>query len=416
MKLPIYTLSHLIDRERYIRSYKAGRVHASDAQHDGGRPLREDDFDAVINSLEESTAAIDRHTIQLEEQRNALAQLQALNRAPAQPSTSSGLNINDRLRTQAHLQTEDEDSIDDLRRRVTQAERQSKDDVGSLRTLVHNQLNQDDQLLKSLQTTMRALSAASPQAIDSSGIDKLCSRLVDLRSQCMQNHINSVYEKALSSATDNMYNNDGSSQATTDTNEVAGLEEELDSLMIEATAVLQMVVENEHRRTIDSALAESYFQADKQKQQRIDHVSLACPTQRLSTDMELGQRYTPASGITSQYLVLTRSGRIRQRSCFAYGTVYASDSHRNTYTCEWQTFDGEDCFCTTASWLETCVSRRRGANCHAGIVATTQHPVAQGQANFGQDRRIVPIVARRTQVSLRRSFCIRESNASQASH
>lgn len=240
--------------------------------------MQEHDFESAIDSLEASTAAIEKQTAILEAQRDALRQLQVLNRQPVSSTSDSDEKRSTQARSKAQLDLETGELSDTIQQRLGMVQRQAESNLTSLKSSAQRQLDKDDRLLDGLQKVTNKLTPLDPSAARLPDFSTLAHALTKLESRIVKERTNSTYldsVKELESETTNMTHQDNEQAAQ----EVFELTEELDCLIPEVDSVLGMAVDKQYRAPIMKAIAESDKQAQLQQQKWLDYVSSSSPLQ-----------------------------------------------------------------------------------------------------------------------------------------
>lgn len=246
----------------------------------GGNPLQESDFESAIASLESSTAAIERQCATMEAQREALQALQNQN------GTSSSLARvqNQQRQSRARAKTQKDLEIDELaetvRYRAVTVERQIEASLALLKSSTKRQLDKDDRLLDGLQKLMSKVEPIESNEARMLEVEQLSRALVTLQSKIVKDRTNKVYLTALEAARSaDEADGTGALQSEDDqeNEHTIALTEELDSLIAEIDSVLEMVIDNQHRRPILEALKRSDSEALREQKQWQDYVRYCYP-------------------------------------------------------------------------------------------------------------------------------------------
>lgn len=204
--------------------------------------LREHEIQDAIHELTRSTEAINKQTDALRQQQDALSRLMA----------SSGKNGHARANLEAkraHAWESDQKALNTavdllsqrLRYQVSELEQQSKGAQGDMTSIVEEMLRSDDKLLSSLQKVGWELDTEDPQETATvAKLREICARLIKYTVECIRTKLDRVYLEALEA-----FSKAGTDkQASKD--EIAALQDELESLYSEIWPVAQMSVEQQH--------------------------------------------------------------------------------------------------------------------------------------------------------------------------
>lgn len=241
------------------------------ASHGMSRPLQENDFESAINSLETSTAAIEKQTAILEAQRDALTKIQHLNRQPTSTISDNDEKRANQTRTKAQLDLETTELTENIQQRVTVTKRHAESSLNLLRTSSKRQLDKDDRLLDGLQKVMFKLAPLESSERRLPDFNTLSDALVKLGSKLIKDRANATYLEVLdglADETDGLEHQNNAQAAQ----EAYALAEELESLITEVDSVLDMTISRRYRAPIVSALKLSDAQAQLEQQSWLEYV------------------------------------------------------------------------------------------------------------------------------------------------
>jgi hypothetical protein len=233
--------------------------------------MQEPDFESAINSLETSTAAIEKQTAILEAQRDALKKLQHLNREPTSTITDNDEKRSIQARTKAQLDLETNELTESIQQRVTVTQRHADSSLNMLKTSSRRQLDKDDRLLDGLQKVMFKLAPLESSEKRLPDSNSLSHALVKLESKIIKDRTNTTYLEVLDGLADETdgFEHQSSAQAT---QEAYALAEELESLILEVDSVLDMTISRRYRAPIVNALKLSDAQAQLEQHSWLEYV------------------------------------------------------------------------------------------------------------------------------------------------
>ncbi|KAG9694454.1 hypothetical protein KCU95_g5631, partial [Aureobasidium melanogenum] len=304
------TSSTLLSPEELdMHAYISQSNYKIPSSHGMPRPMQEPDFESAIDSLEASTAAIEKQTAILEAQRDALKKLQHLNRQPSSTVSDSDEKRSSQARAKAQLDLETKELTDSIQQRVNVTKRHADSSLNLLRTSSQRQLEKDDRLLDGLQKVMfklAPLESSEKQLPDSNALSRA---LVKLESKIIKDRTNATYLGALESLadeTDDFEHQDSAHAAQ----EAYALAEELESLITEVDSVLDMAISRRYRAPIINALKLSDAQAQLEQQNWFEYVvrtldELARKTEDLALCTQDALAYTTAISQVSDVLAET---------------------------------------------------------------------------------------------------------------
>lgn len=235
------------------------------------RPMQESDFESAIDSLEASTAAIEKQTARLEAQRDALRKLQHLTREPSSTVSDDDEKRSSQARAKAQLDLETKELTESIQQRVTVTRRHADSSLNLLKTSSQRQLDKDDRLLDGLQKVMFKLAPLETSETQLPDFNALSRVLVKLESKTIKDRTNATYLEALDSLANET--DDFEHQSSTQVaHEAYALAEELQSLITEVDSVLDMTISRRYRAPIVNALKLSDAQAQLEQQNWLEYV------------------------------------------------------------------------------------------------------------------------------------------------
>jgi hypothetical protein len=233
--------------------------------------MQETDFENAINTLEASTAAIEKQTAILEAQRNALRKLQAINQEPVSTISESDEKKSSQARTKAQLDLETNELTEVIQQRVVATRRHAESSLNLLKTSSQRQLDKDDRLLDGLQKVVFKLAPLESSETKLPDFNLLSNALVKLEGKLIKDRTNATYIQTLNSLageTDGFEHDDNAQAAQ----EAYALAEELESLITEVDSVLEMTISRRYRAPIVNALKLSDTQAQLEQQSWLEYV------------------------------------------------------------------------------------------------------------------------------------------------
>ncbi|THW18199.1 hypothetical protein D6D23_07787 [Aureobasidium pullulans] len=273
------------------------------------QPMQETDLENAINTLEASTAAIEKQTAILEAQRNALMKLQALNQEPVSTISESDEKKSSQARTKTQLDLETDELTEVIQQRVGATKRHAESSLNLLKTSSQRQLDKDDRLLDGLQKVMFKLAPLESSETKLPDFNLLSNALVKLEGKLIKDRTNATYIQTLNNLageTDGIEHDDNAQAAQ----EAYALAEELESLITEVDSVLEMTISRRYRAPIVNALKLSDAQAQLEQQSWLEYVvrtlhELAQKTEDLASCTQDTLAYTSAISHVSDALAQT---------------------------------------------------------------------------------------------------------------
>ncbi|KAI5205175.1 hypothetical protein E4T39_03277 [Aureobasidium subglaciale] len=273
------------------------------------QPMQESDFEAAINSLEASTAAIEKQIGMLEVQRGALAKLQTLNREPDSIVSDDDEKRSNQARIKAQLDLETTELTDEIQQRVSVTRRHAESSLNMLKTSSQRQLDKDDRLLDGLQKVMFKIAPLQSSEKQFPDFNTISRALVKLESRIIKDRTNNTYLETLDSLANETdgFEHQSNAQAA---QEAYALAEELESLITEVDSILEMTISRRYRAPIVNALKLCDAQAQLEQQSWLEYAvrtldELAHKTEDLAACTQDALAYTSAISHVSDALVET---------------------------------------------------------------------------------------------------------------
>ncbi|KAI4725709.1 hypothetical protein E4T49_06562 [Aureobasidium sp. EXF-10728] len=273
------------------------------------RPMQEPDFESAIDSLETSTAAIEKQTAILEAQRDALQKLRILNREPTSTASNSEEKRSTQARTKAQLDLETNELTETIQQRVSVIRRHAESSLNMLKTSSQRQLDKDDRLLDGLRKVMFKLAPLESSEKQFPDFSTLSRTLVQLEAKIIKDRTNATYLETLGSLANEIddFEHKTNGEAA---HEAYALAEELESLITEVDSVLEMTISRRYRAPIVNALKLTDAQAQLEQQSWLEYVvrtldELARKTDDLASCTQDALAYTSAITQVSDALAET---------------------------------------------------------------------------------------------------------------
>ncbi|CAD0081654.1 unnamed protein product, partial [Aureobasidium vineae] len=271
------------------------------------RPIQEPDFESAIDSLETSTAAIEKQTAILEAQRDALQKLQTLNREPTSTISNTDEKRSTQARTKAQLDLETNELTESIQQRVSVTRRHADSSLNMLKTSSQRQLDKDDRLLDGLQKVMFKLAPLESSRKQLPDFNTLSHALVKLKAKIIKDRTNTTYLEALAGLANEIdgFEHKANGQAA---HEAYALAEELESLITEVDSVLDMIISRRYRAPIVNALKICDAQAQLEQQSWLEY------TDDLASCTQDALAYTSAITQVSDALAETLPPQVQAQS------------------------------------------------------------------------------------------------------
>ncbi|KAF2098791.1 hypothetical protein NA57DRAFT_76030 [Rhizodiscina lignyota] len=235
----------------------------------GSHAVNEDDLLSAIESLESSTAAIEKHQKVLEGQKSALQQL--IGRNFSHESVETERDEHPGLpdaHESSRLKVAVEETVESINEDVSTTSDMVTSTVRSLATYASERLSSDDQTLEAI-SKLDLQNSQGPQMTDTKIIEQWCRSLVSFRTAEVKARIESIYNSAVTEASEGAVDTslDSNSQQEKD-----ALQSELQTLREEIASVAEMVVENELRKPVVTFIERSASERVRAQREWLDYV------------------------------------------------------------------------------------------------------------------------------------------------
>lgn len=236
----------------YEKQGKHSRRRGGDDAGLAGRPLSDADFEAAINSLEASTAAIEQQSKLLQSQKHAFQELKSRHSSNSIPSQGHEKRSKRLAREKTQFEFEGNELSESIRLRLQSLQKQTDSSSIGIPSAVDRILDKDDRLLDGLQTVIPKLNTTDQSDCHMAEVERLCQSLAVLSTREIRARIDATYTSTLASATnpENTTHEDEEDKAHTD-----ALRAELNELSTEISSLAAMAVDTHHRIPLTRALS-----------------------------------------------------------------------------------------------------------------------------------------------------------------
>lgn len=229
-----------------------------------GRPLDDDELEAAIDSLEASTAAIDRQCQIMEQQKVALQKLKSQNTHSDSSFLAQEKRLQKYTREKAQLDLEIDELSATTKDRLRTYMKQTDATTGSLDASLNRLLEKDDRLIDGLQKLLPKLADTALDKDETQEVEQLCATLTDLSVSSIRSRLDSTYRQTLLE-----YTRRQKSTSTTLTDQQAKQREtlraELEELGGEIEGLVTIVIDNQYRKSLKSGLTSARSEGHAQK-------------------------------------------------------------------------------------------------------------------------------------------------------
>ena len=247
-----------------LRFYEKHGISATPEAPNQGRPLDDDELEAAIDSLEASTAAIDRQCQIMEQQKIALQKLKSQNNHSDSAFLAQEKRQQKFTREKAQLDLDIDELSVATKDRLRASMRQTDATTGSLDASLNRLLEKDDRLLDGLQKLLPKLADSSLDRDEAQEVEQLCLTLTDLSVQSIRARLDSTYRQSLLD-----YSRRQLSTAVPLTDQQARQREtlhaELEELGGEIEGLVTIVIDNQYRKSLKSGLSSARAEGQAQK-------------------------------------------------------------------------------------------------------------------------------------------------------
>lgn len=247
-----------------VRFYERQGASAISDSVPYGRPLDDDELEAAIDSLEASTAAIDRQCQIMEQQKVALQKLKSQNTHSDSSFLAQEKRLQKYTREKAQLDFEIDELSATTKDRLRTCMKQTDATTGSLDASLNRLLEKDDRLIDGLQKLLPKLADTALDRDETQEVEQLCATLTDLSVSSIRSRLDSTYRQTLLE-----YTRRQKSTSTTLTDQQAKQREtlraELEELGGEIEGLVTIVIDNQYRKSLKSGLTSARSEGHAQK-------------------------------------------------------------------------------------------------------------------------------------------------------
>ncbi|KAF1982766.1 hypothetical protein K402DRAFT_339824 [Aulographum hederae CBS 113979] len=217
------------------------------------RPMQDDELQEAINSLESSTATIEKHAETLAVQKAALLAL-STHSNDSTPRAERATTTRNRRRAQeaGHLNFDIEDLSATVKDQLSISQKQSSAALTSITSCVADRLSSDDRKLAILSQLSSRTDPGTADPQSSKDVERWCRALIDFKTSEVRARIEAIQLSNSAEFADKR--NGATRDAAAAAGEKEALEAELQSLREEIDSVSEMVIENEFQGPIVSSL------------------------------------------------------------------------------------------------------------------------------------------------------------------
>lgn len=247
-----------------VRFYERQGASAVSDSVPYGRPLDDDELEAAIDSLEASTAAIDRQCQIMEQQKVALQKLKSQNTHSDSSFLAQEKRLQKYTREKAQLDLEIDELSATTKDRLRTCMKQTDATTGSLDAGLNRLLEKDDRLIDGLQKLLPKLADTALDRDETQEVEQLCATLTDLSVSSIRSRLDSTYRQTL---LDYTRRQKSPSMTLTDqqTKQRETLRAELEELGGEIEGLVTIVIDNQYRKSLKSGLTSARSEGHAQK-------------------------------------------------------------------------------------------------------------------------------------------------------
>ncbi|KAK4499020.1 hypothetical protein PRZ48_009532 [Zasmidium cellare] len=272
----------LLTKDELKFAEKTG-VEASDPATSGGRPLSEAELEAAIDSIEASTAAIEKQCAVLESQRKALREIQARNAVQKDDGSVRETREKKLARERAQLDFDTDDVSQTTAGRLRNLSKQSDSATSGIPSSVERIFEKDDRLLDGLQKILPKFSNSLESDSENADVEQLCSTLAALSGREIRARLDKVYHETLAE-TSRLQNGSASTELSeSKMKQRSTLRAELDELGSEIDGLVAIAVDHQFRKPLKRGMVSAQVDSQAQKARWAEYTvaALAYLTSRL---------------------------------------------------------------------------------------------------------------------------------------
>jgi hypothetical protein len=255
--------STLLSKDELLFYQKHGIGESSPAVAAAGRPFSDHEFELAIDSLETSTAAIEKQCHMLEQQKRALQKLQSQNASVESIAAAREQRSSKSAREKAALDFDIDELSQSTSNRLRTSIKQVDATTGSLPASVDRILEKDDRLLDGLQKLLPQLTDAPSGKHESVEVEELCSALTTLTVREIQARLDRVYQQSLLEYARRQAPEKPLSDHQVKQREL--LRAELKELSGEIEGLVAIAIDNQYRKPLKHGLLSARGDAQSQK-------------------------------------------------------------------------------------------------------------------------------------------------------
>ncbi|OCK82052.1 hypothetical protein K432DRAFT_349774 [Lepidopterella palustris CBS 459.81] len=248
--LEVPTLLSREELELYCAISKRGTARLDETEALNIRPHYDNDLNAAVEALQNSTAAIEKQCHVLEAQKEALEALKALNKPDLQVEHTRNDRRRREIQEKARLDIAVEDVSSSITETLTEVQRDTKSEHSSLVAFTGERLASDDKILTALPNIASNIGSNTEVSSETKSIDQWCQAIASFRAAEIKARVDSTYQTKLLSRDDLSFVNGSQDELFV---EKQALQGELETLYTEIASVAEMVVDRELREPIRQA-------------------------------------------------------------------------------------------------------------------------------------------------------------------
>lgn len=224
---------------------RKGLLHQYESEGEPVRPILDHELSSAIESLQNSTAAIEEQCRVLEAQKDALVKLKALDK----PNLEFEHLRNERRRKEGQEKARLDVAVDDVSAALVEQLNEAQRDVdlekSTLKSYLAERLSSDDQILSRLPGIVSQIIAEDQVSEDEKSIEQWCKALVSFRTTEIKARVDAIFLDSL-----NPYGAQPEVSGADLNDQKAALQAEMEELHSEIASVAEMAVEHEIKKPL----------------------------------------------------------------------------------------------------------------------------------------------------------------------
>jgi hypothetical protein len=224
-------------------------------------------LEKAIEALEASTAAIEKQTTILQNQKDALKELQSQNAAEESVRSARERRQTKLARERAQIDLDIDEVMAATTSRLRSTQKQSEGVKSLLPSQTERLLEKDDRLLAGLTKLLPRIADTASDTDDSADVEQLCSALTALTIEEIHARMDRVYRESIAKYSHQSNGSSGTGLSDLQIKQREAARSELQELEREVEGLVAIVVDQQHRKPLKKGLLSSRANSQLQRTQ-----------------------------------------------------------------------------------------------------------------------------------------------------